>query len=394
MTPSYAPAYGYGGPIQSVERLVAALATLGVDQRVLTTNADGDRTLAVSRGWTSRNGVPTKYLPRWRAPDIAPSLLPEAFESSRWADVVHVTGVFCVPSVLGLMAARAAGKPTILSTRGALQPVAMQTRQSRKQAWLQLFSHVYDEVGMFHATAAHEARAIEQTFGAGRRVVIIPNGTEPVSDAEVSGLLGEATCEPPVIGMLGRLHPIKAVDRVLDALDLLQRAGVVARLQFAGPVQDLAYRDSLLAQADRLGLANRFELLGPLYGKEKLRFYARCSVLVVASHSENFSNVVVEALNLRTPVVASLGTPWAELAEVGCGAWVANQPESLADAIAPFITSSKVRLEAGAAGRQLVQRKYTWPTIARQMAEVYDTEVCRSHAATAAGPTGCCRSRA
>jgi glycosyltransferase involved in cell wall biosynthesis len=393
VTPSYAPAYGYGGPIQSVERLVAALARLGVEQRVVTTNADGDRTLDVPRGWTSRNGVPTKYLPRWRAPDIAPSLLPEAFESSRWADVVHVTGVFCVPSVLGLMAARAAAKPTILSTRGALQPVAMQTRPDRKQAWLRLFSNIYDDVGVFHATAEHEARAIEETFGANRRLVIIPNGTEPFTDAEVSALCSDGPLSPPLIGMLGRLHPIKAVDRVLDALDLLQRAGVVARLQFAGPVQDLAYRDSLLAQADRLGLANRFELLGPLHGMEKLRFYARCSVLVVASHSENFSNVVVEALNLRTPVVASLGTPWAELAEAGCGAWVANQPESLADAIAPFITSPRVRLEAGAAGRHLVQRKYTWPTIARQMAELYDSVGFRAGAGTPAGPTGRCRCR-
>ena len=393
VTPSYAPAYGYGGPIQSVERLVAALAGLGIEQRVVTTNADGDRTLDIPRGWTTRNGVPTKYLPRWRAPDIAPSLLPEAFESSRWADIVHVTGVFCVPSVLGLMAARAADKPVVLSTRGALQPVAMQTRQDRKQAWLQLFSHVYDDVGLFHATAAHEARAIGDTFGASRRLVMIPNGTVPLTDAEVGALCSDGPHKPPVIGMLGRLHPIKAVDRVLDALDLLRRAGTVARLQFAGPVQDLAYRDSLLAQADRLGLANRFELLGPLYGMEKLRFYARCSVVVVASHSENFSNVVVEALNLRTPVVASLGTPWAELAEVGCGAWVANTPESLADAIAPFITSSKIRIEAGVAGHQLVQRKYTWPTIARQMAEVYEAEICRSRDPTAAGPTGCSRSR-
>ena len=394
VTPSYAPAYGYGGPVQSVERLVAALATLGVEQRVVTTNANVDRTLDVPRGWTSRNGVPTKYLPRWCAPDIAPSLLPEAFDSSRWADLVHVTGVFCVPSVFGLMAARATGRPTVFSTRGALQPVAMQTRQSRKQAWLGLFSRIYDDVGVFHATADHEARAIENTFGLGRRLVIIPNGAEPVTDAEVSALWSEGLCSPPVIGMLGRLHPIKAVDRVLDAMDLLHRAGVDTRLQFAGPVQDPVYRDALLNQANRLGLADRFDLLGPLYGIDKLRFYARCSIVVVASHSENFSNVVVEALNAGTPVVASLGTPWAELAEVGCGAWVANQPKSLADAIAPFITSPDLRRNAGAAGRLLVQQKYTWPTVARRMVEVYDAEIRRQAALLVSGSTARCRPRA
>jgi glycosyltransferase involved in cell wall biosynthesis len=94
--------------------------------------------------------------------------------------------------------------------------------------------------------------------------------------------------------------------------------------------------------------------------------------LVVASHSENFSNVVVEALSVETPVVASLGTPWAELAEVGCGAWVDNQAKPLADAIEPFLTSPELRRSAGVEGRLLVQRKYTWPTIARQLLEAYD----------------------
>ena len=381
VTPAYAPAYGYGGPIESAERLVTALSSFGVEQKVITTNADGQQhTLDVPRGWTSRNGVPTNYLPRWLAPDIAPSVLTESFDSARWADLVHVSSVFCLSSVLGLMAARAAGKPIVFSVRGALQPVAMQTGQGRKRAWLNLFSRVYDDVNIFHATAAHEARAIEDALGMGRRITVIPNGTEPIDDVQLTALSGERLQNPSIIGMLGRLHPIKAVERVIDALALLLRAGLVVRLEVAGPVQDSVYRQSLLDRAERLGVASHFELLGPLHGDEKLRFYARCSVLVVASHTENFSNVVVEALNVRTPVVASLGTPWAELAEVGCGAWVANEPKSLADAIAPFLTDPGLCRNAGDAGHVLVQQKYTWPTVARQMAQVYDAEILRFRA--------------
>jgi len=389
ISPSYAPAYIYGGPIQTIERLVAAIELHGVEQRVVTTNANGETTLDVPEGWTSRNGVKTNYLHRWRAPDIAPSVLSEAFDSSQWADLVHVSGVFCVTSVLGLLAARAAGRPIILSIHGALQPVAMQIHQKRKQAWLQMFSRIYENVDIFHATAAHEACAIQNTFGMNRRLVIIPNGDEPISDAIVSDLRRVAPSTPPVIGMIGRLHPIKAVDRVLDALVILHRRGLTANLEFAGPVQDASYRDALLNQAQRIGLASHFKLLGPLHDMDKLRFYARCSVLVVASHSENFGNVVVEALNVQTPVVASLGTPWAELANVGCGAWVENQPQSLADAIAPFLISPEYRNKAGVAGRLLVQQKYTWPTVARQMVETYAAEIQRHRSASGCSRLGC-----
>jgi glycosyltransferase involved in cell wall biosynthesis len=174
-----------------------------------------------------------------------------------------------------------------------------------------------------------------------------------------------------VIGMLGRLHPIKAVDRVLGALAVLHRRGITARLEFAGPAQEVDYRNRLTNQAQALGLSDHFKLVGPQYGADQLAFYSRCAVLVVASHSENFSNVVIEALNIETPVVASLGTPWAELAEVGCGAWVSNEPESLANAIAPFLTNLEMRRQAGVFGRALVQRRYTWPTVTNDMAEAY-----------------------
>jgi glycosyltransferase involved in cell wall biosynthesis len=376
VTPCYAPAYRYGGPIQSVERLVEAHRLLGVEQRVVTTNADGERVLNVPRGWTMRNRVPTQYFRRWIARDISPFLLLEAYNSSRWADIVHVTGVFSVTSVLGLMAARAACKPVVLSIHGALQPIAMQTREGRKRAWLQVFRNLYDEVGLFCATANHEASAIREIFGANCRVAIVPNGTEAITD-EDRAIIAKVPRDSSIIGMMGRLHPIKAVDRVLEAMATLRQRGLITKLKFAGPVEDPAYRDALLLQARRLDLADSFELVGSVYGVEKLRFYAGCAILVVASHSENFGNVVVEALNVGTPVVASHGTPWAELADLGCGAWVDNQPQLLADAIAPYIISPELRASAGEAGRLLVKRKYLWPDVARQMAKIYELEIDR-----------------
>lgn len=375
ITPSYAPAYVYGGPIVSLEGMVSAIASLGVEQRLITTNANGSRVLPTPKDWTQRHGVPVLYVRRWFAPDIAPRILSVATQQMDWADVVHVSSVFCLPSVLGLIAARTAQKPTVLSVHGALQPGAMKTGTDRKRAWLGAFRPMYETVDCFHATAGPEADAIRQTFGESRRIVEIPNGTSPISDHALRMLRTKYPCQPSLIGMLGRLHPIKAVDRVLEALAILHRRGVHANLQFAGPVQDKVYRDRLVLRAKELGLSGHFELVGPQFGAKQVAFYSRCAVLVVASHSENFSNVVIEALNVETPVVASLGTPWAELPRVGCGAWVENRAETLADAIAPFLASPDLRRAAGAAGRQLVQKKYTWPTIAQHMAEAYEAVV-------------------
>ena len=75
-----------------------------------------------------------------------------------------------------------------------------------------------ERVDCFHATALPETAAIRRTFGEHHRVVEIPNGTAPVSDEELRALHMSHPCQPGSIGMLGRLHPIKAVDLVIEAL--------------------------------------------------------------------------------------------------------------------------------------------------------------------------------
>lgn len=49
--------------------------------------------------------------------------------------------------------------------------------------------------------------------------------------------------------------------------------------------------------------------------------------------SENFGNVVIEALSQGTPVVASHGTPWSGLVDNQAGYWIENTPEEIARSI-------------------------------------------------------------
>jgi glycosyltransferase involved in cell wall biosynthesis len=70
-------------------------------------------------------------------------------------------------------------------------------------------------------------------------------------------------------------------------------------------------------------------------------------------------------------MVASRFTPWAELEEVGCGRWVENAPQELADAIEPYLRDPARARDAGALGRAHVERRYTWDAVARSMMDVY-----------------------
>ncbi|MDP9400524.1 MAG: glycosyltransferase [Actinomycetota bacterium] len=94
--------------------------------------------------------------------------------------------------------------------------------------------------------------------------------------------------------LVGRLVPEK---QPLLALRAAAKAGVPLSVLGDGPE-----RDALLAEAERLGVADRLSLLG--FTAEPWSVYARHRVLVLTSRYETFANVIVESLAAGTPVVS------------------------------------------------------------------------------------------
>jgi glycosyltransferase involved in cell wall biosynthesis len=371
-TPFFAPAYLYGGPMRSVEGLVTELARRGVDVRVLTTDANGAGRLGMGSGWQMRRGVPVRYLHRWAPPDLAPAFVWEVYREARHADVAHVMSLFSTSSMVSLLAFELAGKPVVLSPRGSLAPAALSIASTRKKrAWLRAFAPALRRAAIFHATSDAEAESITRVLGPEARVRVVPNGTDLEPLAAAAARKASGLSSPARIGALGRIHPIKALDRLVEATALLAARGVDLELSLAGPVEDAGHLADLRRLAARGAAAGRVRFLGELGGDAKLDFLAQCRVLCLASHSESFGNVVVEALAALTPVVAARGTPWSDLETRGAGRWVDSAPASLADALEPYLRDEALARAAGERGRALVEEKFTWSVVAEAMEKVY-----------------------
>lgn len=374
-TPSFAPAYRYGGPVRSVEGLVVELARLGVDVRVLTTDSHREERLDVGSEWQTWRGVPVRYLRRRAMPDLAPAYLWEAYREARRADVIHILSIFSAPSMVALVAAELAGRAVVLSPRGMLEPAALAIASARtKRAWIAAFGPFLRRTAIFHATSAEEATSIKHVLGDAVQVRVVPNGTdlEPLEAARARKVRAAPTA---VIGALGRIHPIKGLDRLIEAAAILRSRGLDVDLKLAGPTQNADHRASLERLAARLSLTDRLHFPGELHGEAKLDFLAGCRVLALPSHSENFGNVVVESLASLTPVVAAHGTPWGELEIAGAGRRVEGTPVALADAIEPYLRDASLAARAGEQGRALVEQRYGWRRVALTMCDVYEEAV-------------------
>ena len=102
---------------------------------------------------------------------------------------------------------------------------------------------------------------------------------------------------------LGRLHPKKGCDILLDAFARLSSRESTS-LILAGPDQ-IGWGADLRRQVERLNLTSRVVFTGMLQGAMKQGALASADAFVLPSHQENFGISVVEALAAGVPVLIS-----------------------------------------------------------------------------------------
>jgi len=93
---------------------------------------------------------------------------------------------------------------------------------------------------------------------------------------------------------------------------------------------------------------------------------------VLPSYSENFGNVVLEAMAVGTPVVVTPEVGLAsEVESSGAGVVTSGDPPSLAAALRALLGDRAKREAMGRAGRAAVEARYSWDRVAAQMEEAY-----------------------
>lgn len=359
VTPSYYPAFIYGGPIRTTHELNLALARLGAEVRVLTTDANGPVRLAESGKVVEYAGVRVHYAPRTVGHDVSIPFLEELPSQVRWADVVHITAVYSSTTIPALAVAAWMGKPVFWSPRGAMSAWEGAPKQTMKAAWDAACKLAAPQRTTILAASEREAVAARVKFSAFRAVVAkngvaVPETLPPRTPSADLRVL-----------FLGRIHPIKAVENLIDAVTVVSGKGTSCRLTIAGG-GDAGYIASLKQRAARLqGVA----FIGEVSEEGKAELFAQADVLVLPSYSENFGMVVAEALAHGVPVIASTNTPWEEVEAKGCGLWVNNAPESLAAALVKM--SSSDRRTMGERGREWMRAEFAWEMQAQRVYSWY-----------------------
>lgn len=348
------------GPSQSVTRLCEALATEGHGVEMHTMAAKGTPSgveLVVHREW--------RLLGRF---GFSMELVGALRSASRGADILHNHSLWSFPNMAAGLAAQGCEATMVTSPRGTLAPAARARSSLKKAICKPLQWPAITRAACLHATSAMEYADIRQ-YGLRHPVAVIPNGIDiPVSSG--MPVESESPDRPRRLLFLGRLHPIKGIELLLEAWAALQRKHPQWELVIAGKGEP-SYVQSLHALAKRLKL-DRATFPGPVYGKEKSRVYFSSDVFVLPTKTENFGMAIAEAQAHAVPVVTTRGAPWPQLIDHASGWWVEQTVDEISAAMDAAMQMDQVSLKAmGQRGRQWMQNDYDWASIARHMAAVY-----------------------
>jgi len=162
---------------------------------------------------------------------------------------------------------------------------------------------------------------------------------------------------PFEIVCVGRLTPFKAQHILLEGVNLLLREGRNVRLRFVGDGPD---RASLQKRIRELDLSDRVILEGWKNQDEVRGLYRNADIFALASSAEGVPVVLMEAMAMRIPCVATRITGVPELIRDGIDGLLVtpSEPVELARAIARLIDDPTLRRRLAEAGRARVSEKY------------------------------------
>ena len=393
----YKPAYRVGGPVISVSSAAEMLVRKGHRVVVFTTNSNLDQELDVPINqptmvegvevWYFKHEEPIQkwlpfvsYLSRSIGFLYCPAMRVALDRVVPSVDLVDTHMPFVYPTYAAAQAAFRHRKPLFYHQRGTFDPARLRFRGTKKRLYIAAVERpIMRRATTLIALTEAERESFRQ-FHVPTPVEVIPNGIDiPLlrldAAARVQLRFGIAAGAPVVL-FLGRLHPTKGAERLLDAFARLAVQNRDAVLVMAGP-DEWRLEEQWRATMEREGLTNRVLFPGMLTGEDKADILARADLFALPSIGEGFSMGVLEALASSTAVMLSPGCNFPEVEAAGAGVVVDTDPAAMADVMMRLLSARDDLRAMGARGRRLMADRYSWDVIADRLIDVYEKGAAR-----------------
>ncbi|HEX9153088.1 MAG TPA: glycosyltransferase [Flavobacterium sp.] len=325
LTPTYKPAYVYGGVIVVTSLLAEALAKNGHEVIVYTTNGNGVADLKVETGTEINvDGVKVFYFKRFTRghSNISPAFWRKINSNVKNFDIVHLHSWWNPTIIIAAAICKMQGIRPILSPHGMLCEYILETNNKRiKQLLHYLFGKSLLQNTFLHVSSEMEWNESQKIVGGDWPGANIFNLVELKHSIPATIKTDNA---PFVIGFLSRIDPKKRIDLLIKALS---KVSYNYRLKIAGN-GDCRYVRYLKNLSIEYGNSHKIDWVGWKDNLEKYEFYSSIDLFALLSFNENFGVVVIEALSVGTPVFLSSQVGLSDFVEQRSLGWIINENQT------------------------------------------------------------------
>jgi glycosyltransferase involved in cell wall biosynthesis len=301
----YAPAFKAGGPIRSIVNLVECFKSK-YDIYVFTSDRDINEikpfTNITTDQWLEQDGYKIYY----HSPGKMTFKKVKAVIAEINPDKIYLNSMFS-NMIKPIMAAYATEK-IIIAPRGMLRSSALAVKPLKKFLYLWFLRTMgIGKYLSFHSTSEDETTDIKRIFPVAKRIVIAPN--LPVSVNEHLAQFEKPSGQLRII-FVGRLHPIKNLDFLLEAIAKVK--GDI-KLDIIATREDKEYWKQCQKLITALQLKVEITSFVDLPHHEIKPLLEKAHLFALPTEGENFGHAIFEALAVGCPVLISDQTPWIDL---------------------------------------------------------------------------------
>lgn len=207
-----------------------------------------------------------------------------------------------------------------------------------------------------------------------RKVKVVYHGLderflEEVPPTELRATRKRCNLPPAFLLFVGAQVPRKNLVRFIEALKIVHLHGVKIPLVLVGPEGEDT--ESILRQADKLGLGHWIVRAGYLSERDVRHAYRLASAFVFPSLCEGFGLPLVEAMASGVPVAASQASAIPEICRDAAVYFRPESPESMAEKVVSVIEDEELRKKLVARGKKRAL-DFSWNKAAVETLEFYE----------------------
>jgi glycosyltransferase involved in cell wall biosynthesis len=213
-----------------------------------------------------------------------------------------------------------------------------------------------------------------------RKCELLDNGIDTVeytrgqTSSAAKAVLGLPTTDL-LVGGVGRLEAEKGFDVLIRSIHKLTTQGLAVRLVIVGEGSE---RTKLTALAAELGIADRVHLAG--WQSDVRNYFEAMDLFALSSFREGLPNVLLEAMALEVPAVATriAGIPKLIADQVNGRLVEPNDLDGLSSALSDVLRNPELRESYRQAARQTILTRFSFVARMERMKRVYDEMLKRA----------------